>query len=548
VARGLPAAAVAAVLLAAPCLSPAATICVAQEASGCDSSFSEVQPALDYAREAPGDDRVAIGPGRFEGPFSYSPGGAGGQIEVVGQGPATILTAPPPTASGATILDLDDGDGSAVSGLTVRIPARAGPAADSGIRADAVTGVRVSSDAEEASPSPPSVGVRLPTAGGSLRNSVVELVGGGGGEVGVLVEGGSASTPTTVSDVRITAPVAVRSSAQATSVVRARILTEKLGVLACNAPVTVEDTLVRVVEGVGLRAEGGEECGSGQGALTVRQVTIAGTGAGAGAVGAEAVAGASGQAPRVDVSLSIVRGVQTAFRTAANAPGTAPDTRVGASDFEAARHAEVGAQGTPTFEMTEPDIDADPLFTAELLGDFTLRPGSPAIDSAFSPPLAAGESATDLSGNPRVVDGNGDGVAARDMGAFEAPAQPQVVPPDTVPPQTLILRRRRRGKHPPRAGRHGFLLKVPFASSEAGSTFECRLDAGRFHPCASPYRKRVSAGVHRLEVRAIDPAGNVDPTPARMRLRIAAPPRRHHRHHRRHARHAHRRHARHRAL
>ena len=54
-----------------------------------------------------------------------------------------------------------------------------------------------------------------------------------------------------------------------------------------------------------------------------------------------------------------------------------------------------------------------------------------------------------------------------------------------------------------------------FTSSEAGSRFGCRLDGGSFGGCASP---RLYAGLalgrHTFAVRAIDPAGNVDPTPA----------------------------------
>ena len=54
-----------------------------------------------------------------------------------------------------------------------------------------------------------------------------------------------------------------------------------------------------------------------------------------------------------------------------------------------------------------------------------------------------------------------------------------------------------------------------FTASEAGSTFECRIDADAFAPCGSPFTARPRArGPHRFEVRAKDPAGNVDPTPA----------------------------------
>ena len=54
-----------------------------------------------------------------------------------------------------------------------------------------------------------------------------------------------------------------------------------------------------------------------------------------------------------------------------------------------------------------------------------------------------------------------------------------------------------------------------FTSTEGGSTFECQLDGGGYTSCTSPksYTGQTQ-GSHTFQVRATDPAGNLDATPA----------------------------------
>ena len=60
-----------------------------------------------------------------------------------------------------------------------------------------------------------------------------------------------------------------------------------------------------------------------------------------------------------------------------------------------------------------------------------------------------------------------------------------------------------------------------FESSEIGSTFACKRDRRRFTPCESPLRyDDLEPGRHRFQVKATDPAGNVDPSPAEVRFRV----------------------------
>src|SRR5207302_2007978 len=54
-----------------------------------------------------------------------------------------------------------------------------------------------------------------------------------------------------------------------------------------------------------------------------------------------------------------------------------------------------------------------------------------------------------------------------------------------------------------------------FTATEAGSSFACQLDASAFTACASPKSySGLANGSHTFQVRATDPAGNTDPTPA----------------------------------
>jgi len=88
---------------------------------------------------------------------------------------------------------------------------------------------------------------------------------------------------------------------------------------------------------------------------------------------------------------------------------------------------------------------------------------------------------------------------------------------DNRPPQTAFRRR-----PPNRTADRTPTFR--FASSEAGSRFQCKLDGRRFRSCASPLTlARLSFGAHTLRVRAIDRAGNRDSTPAVDRFRVLRP-------------------------
>jgi len=95
-----------------------------------------------------------------------------------------------------------------------------------------------------------------------------------------------------------------------------------------------------------------------------------------------------------------------------------------------------------------------------------------------------------------------------------APARP---PRDATPPRTRILHR----PHRLVFGRHRWRRVVfTFASTEAGSSFHCRLDGRRFSRCRSPRRYLVRSGWHVFRVYGVDAVGNRDRSPVRFRFRV----------------------------
>jgi hypothetical protein len=122
-----------------------------------------------------------------------------------------------------------------------------------------------------------------------------------------------------------------------------------------------------------------------------------------------------------------------------------------------------------------------------------LLAGSPAINAI---PVASCAVASDQRAVSRP---QGTGC---DIGAFEK-----------SPPETTI------GKA--KINRAGHTARFKFSSSEAGSTFLCKLDRKKFKACSSPKRYRhLSDGKHTFKVEAKDSSGNIDPSPAKKKFRI----------------------------
>jgi hypothetical protein len=93
---------------------------------------------------------------------------------------------------------------------------------------------------------------------------------------------------------------------------------------------------------------------------------------------------------------------------------------------------------------------------------------------------------------------------------IEAPKVPKIPIAD---PNTKLTKKPRKKTARRRA-------RFAFVSDQAGSTFQCKLDKKPFRPCRSPFKKKVKPGRHTFKVRAIDPQGLSDPTPALYKWRV----------------------------
>jgi hypothetical protein len=141
-----------------------------------------------------------------------------------------------------------------------------------------------------------------------------------------------------------------------------------------------------------------------------------------------------------------------------------------------------------------------PLFANEAAGDFHQLAGSPTIDAGTGDSQLG---SADIDGEARSQG------AVPDIGADEfVPTLPPAANGDRFPPDTKILKGPKKRTKKRKA-------KFQFGGSEPGLSFECSLDQKAFKPCDSPEKYRsLKRTKHVFAVRAIDAAGNRDPTPA----------------------------------
>jgi len=210
--------------------------------------------------------------------------------------------------------------------------------------------------------------------------------------------------------------------------------------------------------------------------------------------------------------LTVRRSGASAYAPATVEVRSAPGTASTADFIPIARTLEFAAN------ETEKNVRVDVIADSETEGaeTFTVSLSAPSGDAALASPTTANmtipANATDPSpapGDDPAPDPGGD--PAPPPGDDPATPLPSL---DSIAPETEIAKSPKRKTTRRKA-------RIAFGSSEPRSGFECKLDKDPFRTCSSPSKlRKLDSGKHKFRVRAIDPAGNVDPTPAKARWKV----------------------------
>ncbi len=531
------------ILGALPASAGAADYCVAPNTACGATNVATLEQALDLADNAPDADRVLLGATTYlaSGATGFYYSESGSPVEIVGQGRGqTILTAP---SAASFVLRLVGGAGSSVHDLTIRVPQNAAGGLKGLSTANAGRRIEVVEDTTQANK---RYGVEL-VNGGTLEDSSVTL-GSAQESTGVLFESGGGSLLRSA----VSARVGVWSEYGGT-VERSRLTGSEVGLAAYRGMTSVSSSVVRFTNGFGAGIVGLTRFGF-QTSVKADGVTIVGPGL-PNTFGAYAGTGLVTGAPvSIGLTNSIIRGVSAALYAYAGGAGQAT-VAASYSDYDPSGNMTSGDHGGDT-SISEANVSnlGDARFANAAAGDYRLLPGSPLLDTG-DPATPQG---LDLDGGVLVADGNGDGSARRDLGAYElqpsagaqpavesgqqgaAPAmdtRPPLVTGFKVGPSVFAVAR----AATPLAARVPRGTRFRYSLSEAArvSLTIRRASEGRFRTVGRLKRNGVKGtnrvrfsgrigrralrpGRYRAVITATDAAGNRS-TPKRARFRVGTP-------------------------
>ena len=394
----------------------AADYCVAPNTGCGGTNVPSLEQALGLADDATDPDRVFLGAATYTAPsatgFYYSESGS--PVEIVGRGRGqTVLTAP---SAASFVLRLVGGAGSSVNDLTIRLPQTAA----AGLKGLSTSGIGRRIDVIEVpTQANTRYGVEL-VNGAMLEDSSVAL-GSGQDTVGVLLESGGGI----VRGSAVSAKVAVHSEYGGT-IERSRLTGAEGGVMAYRDTTAIRSSLIRFTATPGVGIGGLTRKGS-LTTVTANGVTIVGPGTPT-TFGVGASTGVlTGSPVEVGLTNSIIRGAASPLFASADV-STAKVT-ASHSDYDPSGNVMGGRGGNEAIVEAHISNVGDAGFVDAAAGDYSLLAASPLIDTG-DPITPQG---LDLDGSALVADGNGDGVARRDLGAFELAAPTPPAPAEAPP-------------------------------------------------------------------------------------------------------------------
>jgi hypothetical protein len=166
------------------------------------------------------------------------------------------------------------------------------------------------------------------------------------------------------------------------------------------------------------------------------------------------------------------------------------------------------SERTPTFTFSGSDAVGPVTFKCSIdTGAPNFSPCSgPGNSDTPSSPLSDGS----YTFRVQATDGAGNSSVATRSFTVQTPSSPPPAAPDTT--ITKGPKKKTKKRKP----------KFKFTSTQAGSTFQCKLDRRAFVPCSSPFVPSVKLppGKHVLKVQAIGPTGIADGTPAVRKFKV----------------------------